>query len=109
MGVVISRGEVYLVALDPAIGSEIRKTRPCVVVSPDESNHFIRTLIIAPMTSKGRLYPTRVPCQFEGTKGLVVLDQIRTVDSERLVRKLGTLDAETMKTVLETLQEMFAS
>lgn len=105
---VISRGEVYLVALDPTLGSEIKKTRPCVVVSPDESNHFIRTLIVAPMTSKGRHYPTRVPCQFEGTQGLVVLDQIRTVDSERLLKKLGRLDTETMKAVLGALQEMFA-
>ncbi|MES1240632.1 MAG: type II toxin-antitoxin system PemK/MazF family toxin [Acidobacteriota bacterium] len=108
MGVVISRGEVYLVALDPTLGSEIKKTRPCVVISPDEINHRIRTLIVAPMTSKGRRYPTRVPCRFQDTQGLVVLDQIRTVDSERLVKKLGVLDAETMKAVLETLREMFA-
>lgn len=105
---VISRGEVYLVALDPTLGSEIKKTRPCVVISPDEINHRIRTLIVAPMTSKGRRYPTRVPCRFQDTQGLVVLDQIRTVDSERLVKKLGVLDAETMKAVLETLREMFA-
>jgi mRNA interferase MazF len=106
--VVISRGEVYLVALDPTLGSEIKKTRPCVIVSPDEINHRIRTLIVAPMTSKGRRYPTRVPCRFQGTQGFVVLDQIRTVDSERLAKKLGSLDAETMKAVLETLREMFA-
>jgi mRNA interferase MazF len=105
--VVISRGEVYLVALDPTLGSEIKKTRPCVVVSPDEINHRIRTLIVAPMTSKGRRYPTRVPCRFQGTQGHVVLDQIRTVDSERLVKKLGSLEAETMEVVLETLREMF--
>lgn len=105
---VISRSEVYLVSLDPTVGSEIRKTRPCVVVSPDEINHHIRTVVIAPMTTKGRRYPTRVPCRFQDTQGLVVLDQIRTVDSERLVKRLGTLDAETMRAVLEVLQEMFA-
>lgn len=104
---VISRSEVYLVNLDPTVGSEIKKIRPCIVVSPDEINHSIRTVIVAPMTTKGRRYPTRIPCRFQDTEGLVVLDQIRTVDSARLVKKLGTLDAETMKVVLETLQEMF--
>jgi mRNA interferase MazF len=106
--VVISRSEVYLVNLDPTVGSEIKKTRPCIVVSPDEINHLIRTVIVAPMTSKGRHYPTRVPCQFHNKQGHVVLDQIRTVDSERLVKKLGTLDTETMKAVLDALQQMFA-
>ena len=105
---VISRSEVYLVNLDPTVGSEIQKTRPCLVVSPDEMNHFVRTVIVAPLTSKGRLYPTRVPCRFQGTEGLVVLDQIRTVDSVRLVKRLGTIDPETMTAVLETLQEMFS-
>jgi mRNA interferase MazF len=105
--VVISRSEVYLVNLDPTVGSEIKKIRPCIVVSPDEINHYIRTVIVAPMTTKGRRYRTRIPCRFQDTEGLVVLDQIRTVDSVRLVKKLGTLDAETMKAVLETLQEMF--
>ena len=105
---VIDRASVYLVNLDPTIGSEIQKTRPCLVVSPDEMNHFIRTVIIAPLTTKGRPYPTRVPCRFEGTEGQVALDQIRTVDSSRLVRKLGAVDAETMTAVLETLREMFS-
>ncbi len=105
---VINRSEVYLVDLDPTVGSEIQKTRPCLVVSPDEMNHFVRTVIVAPMTTRGRAYPTRVPCRFEDTKGQVVLDQIRTVDSARLVRKLGAIDTETMTAVLSTLQEMFS-
>lgn len=108
VGVVINRSEVYLVTLDPTVGSEIQKTRPCLVVSPDEMNHFVRTVIVAPLTTRGRPYPTRVPCRFEGTQGQVVLDQIRTVDSARLVRKLGAIDAETMTDVLSTLQEMFS-
>ncbi len=103
----ISRSEVYLVNLDPTVGSEIRKTRPCLVVSPDEMNHSIRTVIVAPLTTKGRPYPTRVPCRFAATEGHVVLDQLRTVDASRLVRRLGELDPETMKVVLDTLREMF--
>jgi mRNA interferase MazF len=105
---VISRFEVHLVALDPTIGREIRKTRPCVVVSPDEMNHNIRTSIVAPMTTKGRAYPTRVPCRFGGKSGQVVLDQIRTVDQARLVKKLGRIDDRTAQRVLDVLQEMFA-
>lgn len=105
---VISRSEVYLINLDPTVGSEIKKTRPCVVISPDEINHSIRTVIVAPMTTKGQRYPTRVPCRFQDTEGLVVLDQIRTVDSARLVKWLGKLEVETMKAVLKTLQEMFS-
>ena len=106
---VISRSEVYLVSLDPTVGSEIRKTRPCLVISPDEMNHSIRTVIVAPLTTKGRLYPSRVPCQFQGTEGQVVLDQVRTVDASRLVKRLGVIDEATMETVLGTLQEMFAA
>jgi mRNA interferase MazF len=104
----VSRFEVYLVNLDPTVGTEIRKTRPCVVVSPDEINHHLRTVIIAPMTTKGRPYPTRVPCRFQGKSGQVVLDQIRTVDQVRLVRKLGRLDRTTSARVLDLLQELFA-
>ena len=91
MGVVVSirRFDVFLVALDPAVGSEIRKTRPCVVVSPDEMNSAIRTVIVAPMTSKGRDYPTRVACTFQDVRGQVVLDQLRTIDKDRLVKRLG--------------------
>lgn len=108
MEMAIGRFEVYLVNLDPAIGSEIRKTRPCVIISPDEMNRYIRTVIVAPMTSKGQSYPTRVNCQFQGNPGQVVLDQIRTVDKERLVRKLGRLGKRTASKVLDILDEMFA-
>ncbi len=104
----IGRFEVHLVNLDPTLGSEIQKTRPCLVVSPDEINQNIRTVIIAPMTTKGQPYPTRVKCRFKGKQGQVVLDQIRTVDRVRLVKKLGRLDGKTAAQVLEVLQEMFA-
>jgi mRNA interferase MazF len=106
---VISRFEVHLVVLDPTVGREIRKTRPCLVVSPDALNHAISTAIVAPMTTKGRAYPTRVPCRFGGKSGQVVLDQIRTVDQSRLVKKLGRIDARTAQRVLEVLQELFAA
>lgn len=105
---VISRLEVHLVALDPTVGREIRKTRPCLVVSPDEMNHHIGTVIVAPMTTKGRAYPTRVPCRFGGKSGQIVLDQIRTIDQSRLVKKIGRIDALTGRRVLEVLQELFA-
>ncbi len=104
----VGRFDVYLVSLDPTVGSEIKKTRPCLVVSPDEMNRHIRTVIVAPMTTNGRQYPTRVPCRFRGKAGQVVLDQIRTVDAARLVRKLGRLDADTGVRVLAVLGEMFA-
>ncbi|MEB3180047.1 MAG: type II toxin-antitoxin system PemK/MazF family toxin [Nostocaceae cyanobacterium] len=105
---VVQRFDVFLVNLDPTIGSEIQKTRPCVVISPDEMNKYIATVIVAPMTSKGQLYPTRVPCEFQGKDGQIVLDQIRTVDKTRLVKKLGQISSDEQKTVLETLAEMFA-
>lgn len=104
----VGRFNVYLVSLDPTVGREIKKTRPCLVVSPDEMNRHIRTVIVAPMTTKGRQYPTRVPCRFRGKAGQVVLDQIRTVDAARLVRKLGRLDADTGAKILAVLGEMFA-
>jgi mRNA interferase MazF len=104
----VSRGDVYLVNLDPTTGSEINKTRPCLVVSPDEMNQHIRTVIVAPLTTQGRLYPTRVGCRFAGVAGLVVLDQLRTVDFSRLVKRLGRLEDETMAAVLAALGEMFA-
>jgi mRNA interferase MazF len=107
MGVEIARFGVYLVTLDPTVGSEIQKTRPCLVISPDEMNRYVRTIIIAPMTTKGRPYPTRIKCTFQGTIGQIVLDQIRTVDKSRLVRKLGTLDKKTGTKVLSVLQEIF--
>jgi len=105
---VVKRFDVYLINLHPTIGHEIKKTRPCLVVSPDEMNRFIRTLIVAPMTTKGTPYPTRVTCKFRGKQGQVVLDQIRTIDKARLVRKLGRVDAQTQSEVLSTLGEMFA-
>lgn len=105
---VINRFEVHLVNLDPTVGSEIQKTRPCLVVSPDEINHNLRTVIVAPMTTRGRTYPSRVPCRFKGKNGQVVLDQVRTVDQSRPVKKLGRLDDKTAEKVLEVLQEMFA-
>jgi len=104
---VVQRFDVWLVTLDPTVGSEIRKTRPALVVSPDEMNAHIATVIIAPMTTKGRNYPTRVPCTFQGKSGEVVLDQLRTVDKTRLVKRLGRLDAATSDAVLATLAELF--
>ena len=103
-----SRGEVHLVRLDPTLGSEIRKTRPCVIVSPDELNDHLRTAIVAPMTTAGQAYPWRVPCRFQRRNGFVALDQLRTVDTERLVKRLGTLTPDTVSAVLRGLQEMFA-
>jgi mRNA interferase MazF len=105
---VIHRFEVHLVNLDPTIGREIKKTRPCLIVSPDEMNHHISTVIIAPMTTRGRSYPTRVSCRFKGKAGHVVLDQLRTVDKRRLVKKLGRLDKRAVARVLEVFAEMFA-
>jgi mRNA interferase MazF len=105
---VVRRFDVWLVALDPTLGSEIQKTRPCLTVSPDEMNAHIATVIIAPMTTKGRDYPTRVKCRFQGKSGQVVLDQLRTVDKTRLVKRLGQLDTEAADAVLETLAELFA-
>jgi len=103
-----ARGEVYLVQLDPTRGSEIRKTRPCLVVSPDELNHHLRTVIVAPMTTGGHAYPWRVQCRFQGRAGFVAIDQLRTVDTERLVRRLGRLAPSPLVAVLAVLQEMFA-
>lgn len=104
----VNRFEVYLVSLDPTVGSEIKKTRPCLVVSPDEMNHYIRTVIVAPMTTRGRPYPTRVLCRFKGRQGQVVLDQLRTVDVSRLAKRLGRLGERTSLAVLGVLAEMFA-
>ena len=104
----VDRFDIYLVLLDPTVGSEIQKTRPCLVVSPDEMNHHIGTVIVAPMTTKGRSYPTRVPCRFEGLEGQVALDQLRTADKARLVRRLGRIADDVQEAVLSTLAEMFA-
>ncbi len=104
---VARRFDVWLVNLDPTVGSEIRKTRPALIISPDEMNAHINTVIIAPMTTKGRDYPTRVPCAFQGKSGQVVLDQLRTVDRVRLVKKLGAVEPTTADAVLGSLVEMF--
>ena len=109
MALVVKRFDVFLVNLDPTVGSEIQKTRPCLVVSPDEMNRHIATVIIAPMTTKGRPYPTRVRCRFEGKDGQVVLDQLRTVDKVRLVKRLGRLSPAAQHDTLAVLAEMFAA
>jgi mRNA interferase MazF len=108
MGMVAKRFDVFLVNLDPTIGNEIQKTRPCVIVSPDEMNRNISTVIIAPMTPTGREYPTRVICQFQNKDGQIVLDQIRTVDKSRLVKKIGQISQDEQREVLNILAEMFA-
>jgi mRNA interferase MazF len=105
---VIKRFAVFLVELDPTVGSEIQKTRPCLVVSPDEMNRHIATVIVAPMTTQGRSYPTRTACTFQGKAGQIVLDQLRTVDRRRLVKRLGRISPSAQKSVLAILAEMFA-
>ncbi len=105
---VVRRFDVYLVALDPTVGSEIQKMRPCLVVSPDEMNRHVATVIVAPMTTHGQSYPTRVLCQFEDKDGQVVLNQLRTVDKTRLVKFLGRIDAATQRAVLDALARLFA-
>ena len=104
----VRRFDVFLVVLDPSVGSEIQKTRPCLVVSPDELNDHVATVIVAPMSTRGRPYPSRVPCTFQGKSGQVVLDQLRTVDQSRLIRRLGRIDPATQRAVLEALAELFA-
>ena len=102
------RFDVFLVSLDPTRGKEIKKTRPCTIISTDEMNRFISTVIISTMTTKARDYPTRITCEFQGKQRQVVLDQFRTVHKSRLVRKLGKIDKKTQEEVLKTLNEMFA-
>jgi mRNA interferase MazF len=104
----VRRFDVWLINLDPIIGSEIRKTRPCLVVSPDEMNRYIATVIVAPMTTKGRSCPTRVPCRFQGKVGQIVLDQLRTADKARLVTRLGQIGAQAQQATLAVLAAMFA-
>jgi mRNA interferase MazF len=104
----VVRGEVWLVKLDPSLGSEIRKTRPCVVVSPAEMHDHLRTVIVAPMTTKSRPAPFRIGVTHGGQKGLILLDQMRAVDKNRLAKKLGTVSVKTLSFVLTTLQEIFA-
>jgi len=104
----VKRFDVHLISLDPTKGSEIRKSRPCLIISPDEMNKHIRTVIIAPMTSTIKKYPTRISITFQGKKGQIVLDQIRTVYKSRLVKKLGSISSAAEEKALRVLQEMFA-
>jgi len=104
----VARGDIYLVSLNPTRGSEIRKTRPCVIVSPDELNAYLRTFIVAPLTTGGHPYPFRVRCRFSEKDGYVVADQLRAVDRDRLIKHLGVLDEDTLVELLSVLQAMFA-
>lgn len=106
---VVKRFEVYLITLDPTVGNEIQKTRPCLIISPDEMNRYISTVMIAPMTTKGRVYPSRITCRFQEKEGQIVLDQIRTVDKVRLIKRLGQLEQQVQQAVLVVLAEMFAA
>jgi mRNA interferase MazF len=109
MGVVkVARFDVVLVALDPTQGAEIQKTRPCVIVSPDELNYNIKTVIVAPMTTKSKYYPWRVPVKFQEKSGEITLDQIRTIDKSRIIKTLGTLDELTSSKLLDVLAELFS-
>jgi mRNA interferase MazF len=103
---VIEQYDIFLISLDPTIAHEIKKVRPCVVISPNEMNDPISTIIIAPMTTRSHSYPTRIPIEFEGKKGWIVLDQIRSLDKKRFVKKLGKLDIETILQVKKVIQEM---
>jgi len=105
---VANRFDVYLINLDPTVGSEIQKTRPCLIISPDEMNRHVRTVIVAPMTSATKDYPTRVNFRFKKKEGQIVLDQIRTIDKKRLIKKLGSIDAKTQLEVISVLQRLFA-
>ncbi len=104
----VKRGEIWLVSLDPTVGSEIRKSRPCVIVSPPEMHDHLRTVLVAPMTTRSRAAPFRVPLTHAGKRGLVLLDQLRAVDKARLAKKLGSVSARTLAAALGTLQEVFA-
>lgn len=104
----ICRFDILLVSLDPSQGSEIKKTRPCVVISPDEMNRHIKTLIVAPMTSTIRDYPTHVPVTFKGKEGRIVLSQIRTIDKTRVIKKLGAVNTQTASLLLDALREMLS-
>jgi len=101
------RGEIWLVVLDPTVGSEIRKTRPCMIVSPPELHDYLRTVIVAPMTTGSRPAPYRIPVKFSGKNGLILLDQIRTLDKARLVKRIGAIGSGTLRSTLSTLQRIF--
>ncbi len=104
----VKRFEVYLTDLNPTVGVEIQKRRPCLIVSPDEMNHIVRTVTVAPMTTKSRNLPSRIACEFENKNGFIVLDQIRAIDKMHLGKHLGEIDESTQQKVLEKLQEIFA-
>lgn len=108
MDMVVLRFQVWLVNLDPTIGKEIKKIRPCLIISPDESNKYLGTVIVAPMTTTIRNYPTRIECKFKRKKGQIALDQIRTLDKERLIKKLGNLETDICKIVCNRLIELFS-
>ena len=108
MAMVVNRFDVYLISLDPTVGHEIQKTRPCLIISPDEMNRHTRTVIVAPMSTAVKDYPTRISCQLKKKKGQIVLDQIRTIDKTRLIKKLGSVDPETQVEVVSVLQRLFA-
>ena len=108
MGMEVKRTEVWLVELNPTIGSEIKKSRPCIIISPDEANKYLNTVTIAPLTSTIRTYPSRVNCSFDGKKGQVAIDQVRAVDKERLKKKLGVMDKRTIEQIFNTLQDYFS-
>jgi mRNA interferase MazF len=108
MGMDVNRFDVFLVNLDPTVGHEIKKTRHCLIISPNEMNHHISTVIVAPMTTKGRKYPTRIPCSFQGKKGQIIVDQVRTIDKKRLVKRLGIISKKAQNRTLTLLQDLFA-
>ncbi|MBF0229891.1 MAG: type II toxin-antitoxin system PemK/MazF family toxin [Desulfamplus sp.] len=108
MGMVLNRFDVYLTNLDPTVGAEIQKIRPCLIISPNEMNRYINTVIIAPMTTVARDYPTRISCNFQNKNGQIVLDQIRTIDKTRLIKKIGSIDSETQHKVISVLLKLFA-
>ncbi|MDP1843471.1 MAG: type II toxin-antitoxin system PemK/MazF family toxin [Sediminibacterium sp.] len=108
MDMEVKRTEIWLVELNPTVGSEVKKSRPCIIISPDEANKYLNTVTIAPLTSTIKLYPTRVKCSFEGKEGQIAIDQVRTVDKLRLKKKLGTLDKRTVEKVFQTLQDYFS-
>jgi mRNA interferase MazF len=105
---VIKRFDVFLVNLDPTVGHEIKRSRPCLIITPDEMNKYIGTVMVAPMMTRGRPYPSRLPCTFQGKSGEIVPDQIRTIDKSRLIKRLGRINPETQSAVLSVLNEMFA-
>jgi len=108
LAMVVKRAEIWLVSLNPTIGKEIQKTRPCMIISPDEANKYLDTVIVAPLTSSYKNYPSRVNCKFDGKEGQIVIDQIRSVDKVRLSKKLGMIDKSTSQKVFSLLQEYFS-